>query len=80
MMEEASKKLRADLVEARRQSGVKGRMADEFLAERDAARIERDTAQRERDEYRERLLRFTAPRERGPGGRFMKVDGQPAHH
>lgn len=28
------------------------RLASELLAERDAARIERDTAQRERDEYR----------------------------
>ena len=27
----------------------------------------------ERDDYRERLLRFTAPRERGPGGRFVKI-------
>lgn len=57
-LEDANKKLRADIAEARRQSGVKGRMADEFLSERDAARIERDTAQRERDGYREDAIKF----------------------
>jgi hypothetical protein len=46
----------------------------EEIAESTALRIELFTAQRERDEYRERLLRFTAPRQRGPGGRFVKVD------
>lgn len=42
-------------------------------AERDARTIEMQTAQRERDDYRERLLRFTGPRQRGERGRFLKA-------
>jgi len=37
-----------------------GKMADEFLAERDAARIERDTAQDERDSYEADALKYRA--------------------
>lgn len=52
--------IRNDLTESRRQRGVVGRLADELLSERDAARIERDTAQRERDGYRPDAIKFRA--------------------
>lgn len=42
----------ADLMAEQNRARTSGRLASELLAERDAARIERDTAQRERDEYR----------------------------
>jgi hypothetical protein len=43
-----------------KRSREKGRLASELLAERDAARIERDTAQRERDGYRIDAIKFRA--------------------
>lgn len=66
-------KMDEELTAERFRSREKGRLASELLAERDAARIERDTAQRERDGYREQLLRFTGPRQRGEHGRFVKA-------
>lgn len=64
------------LTKAREHIGWADNQNRHAQSERDAARAERDTAQRERDEARSQLLRFTGPRDRGPGGRFVKVQAQ----
>lgn len=51
-----------ELIRVRSEKVTVGKLADELL--------------KERDEARSQLLRFTGPRDRGPGGRFVTVQAQ----